>query len=219
MYKLVVATSDNYVDAVPLFFKAIDKYWPDCPLRRELIYCGTPPDFTGLSIPINGIVKLGKDDGWINSMIKYMSTPYGHEGPFLFMLEDYLICDAYTHLVNLAFAAFNDPLVDMVRVKATPGPTLPWPTEGIGQIDLDEQYSASLQASIWRPKAFLALLQAVHAAGGRSAWDFEIKGSNLVKGLGLGYFLGLEDSGVGYKNLYRRGKKVASVVKWTEENL
>jgi hypothetical protein len=217
--KLVVAASDNYIDAVPLFFRAMEKFWHDCPYRRELIYCGTPPDFTGLNVPLNGIVKLGKDDGWIESMIKYTDTPFGNEGPFMLMLEDYLVCDSNTALVELAAKKFVDPLVDMVRIRATPGPTLPWPCDGIGQIDMREPYAASLQAAMWRPSAFSAILHAVYDAGGRSAWDFEIKGSDIAASLGLGYFLGLEDSGVSYKNLYRRGKKVSEVAEWAKANL
>ena len=218
MTKIAVIASDNYVDAVPLCFKALDKYWPTCKMRRELVYCQTPPDFHDLNVPLNGIVRLGEDQGWIKNVMRYIYA-FGHDQPILLLLEDYLLCDSNDNLMAIADAAIQDSSVAMVRVRATPGPTLPWTVEGLGEIDKQTNYSVSLQASIWQPGALMKILKAVFAAGGRSAWDFELKGSKLVPDLDIGHFLGLEESGIAYKNLYRRGEKVPNVVKWAEENL
>jgi len=215
--KLVVVTSDHYVDAVPLFFRALDKFWHDCPMKTELVYCEMPPVLSDKKP--DSIVKLGMDQGWITNMIHYLKTPFGTEEPFLLMLEDYLICDVDRDVMKAAESAIAGPDVDMVRVRPTPGPTLPFSLPGIGQIDKNEPYSMSLQAAIWKPKALLRILEAVSAAGGKSPWDLEITGSKIVAKMDTGLFLGTEVTGVSAYNLYRRGKKVPDVVKWAKENL
>jgi len=216
-----VIASENYRDAVPLCFKALEKFWPDCKMRRELAYTGEAPALKECKVPLNGIFPLGEDQGWIQNLINFLAARKNPHERLLLILEDYLVCDVDRELMRLAEVPFLFSETMAVRVKPTPGPDgvlhgLP----EMGPIFFTSPYCVSLQTTIWDPKHLTRLAEGILKVGGKSAWDFELMGSKILAGLNPNVpIYGLTKTGLACKNLYRRSKPVPEVLRWAEENL
>jgi hypothetical protein len=212
---VAIISSPNYIDALPWSAKAFDRAWPDCPYPIYVGYHNLIPD-----IPENWIpCKLGKDKGWIRSMIAFLRRiPDTH---LLLILEDYILIDVDQELIEIAENQVMRDSVGMVRLVPTPGPTLPYDRhEELGEIDKTARYSLSLQASMWKKHTLLDILLILDSFYYKSAWNFELDGSRNLSQFGINRkFLGLHRGAMGYHNLYRRGKRVKEVDVWMMTNL
>ena len=203
--KVVISTCDAYAHSVPLALKCLERHFPAAIV--EVVYSNIKPEGSGVYW-----IKLLKDEGWIKNMWTYCRTTFALDnGPFVLLMDDYMLVDHDKDLLRVASEQIARPDVALVRLVPTPGPTLPWDTEFVGEIDKTSEYSLSLQATLWQPKALQIVCEYLLNMGATTAWDFELRGSEEVKSWDVGTFLGLTKSAVSYDNYIRRGKIVPAV--------
>lgn len=200
--RIVVPTCDKYVDIIPLMLGMLWDTWPDHGYPIDVVYTNKEPSAHGRLVRT---VSVGDDGGWVNNMLKYLNFD-GIDDLILLLLDDYMLVDVHTDFIESALRQFDNNAVAAVRLVPTPGPTLPWDGELIGEIDKRAQYSVSLQATIWRRDALKTLLAHLEEIGCISPWCVEIRGSEeLHKWQDIGHILCLTKGAVGYVNYYRRG--------------
>ena len=211
--RILIPTCDRYRDAVPLALKCLDARWPNHP-QVTVVYTETAPEVTGVTL-----VRLGRDRGWVGNLSAYFGTAFAREtDSVLLWLDDYMLVDFNAAVWARAVAALKDAA--LVRLVPTPGPTLDWRGDDlVGAIDKRADYSLSLQATLWRAADLHRVIHHLRGAGCASAWDVELRGSQLAAGWDdVGPFLGTRQCAVSYDNYYRRGKVVAAVAERLERD-
>jgi hypothetical protein len=206
--KVVIPTCDKYIFCIPPMIKRLKRFLPEAD-NVQVVYLNQKPK----TREAFWAVKLVEDKGWIENLWTYTCTTFGEvEGPFILLLDDYMLVDKNASLLNTAWEQIRRPGIDFVRLVPTPGPTLPWDVPGVGEIDKRADYSLSLQATLWNSHALKRICKHLLDMGASSAWDFEIMGSKAVANwTDNGTFLGLTECAVSYDNYVRHGEIVSVV--------
>lgn len=175
--RIVTFSCKKYAWMRPLHEACLRNAWPDCPYPREWV---------------------SDDDGRGWSLTYHQWAARVGTEPTLILLDDYMVDFVDREAIAKAFDLCR-PGVGCVRVRACPGPTLPYTVPGFGEIDKTLPYAVSLQAAVWCPAVLASLI-----VPGYSPWDVEIKGS-VHASLTAWQFLGTIGDAITYDELTVKG--------------
>ena len=181
--EIIVMTCDKFQWVLPVFFHLFKKFWPDCPWPVTVV--GGPALESNLD---SYSVYRSDDSVWCDLLMEYLEPKHDDDLVCIFC-EDYVVMGYVdTKVVNRCLRIIRaDPRVQLMRLNAVPGPTLPWGAEGIGEFDKDNApYLSSLVPCIWRVGHLRRLIEP-----GWTAWDVEILGTPKARRL-PGIYLGFE---------------------------
>jgi len=171
MNDIVVVTTScyKYNHIWPIYFRLFKKYWPDCPYNFMLLTdVGKYEDIQ--------VFSTGKDFGWASNLKKLLENV--KEEKVILLVEDLLLCNyVNTKMVMQASHYLDKYSLGVVRLepyhKQTKFGLKDWEIdENYGVINKYDNYSVSIQPSVWRKSTLMQLL-----LNGETAWDVEIKGS------------------------------------------
>jgi len=217
MPEITVVTCDKNVDIVRKFYTCFVAAWPGCPYPVTIVGNTRMPLLPKPNPNWRSFLS-GPDRGWASTVLSYVRDNM-HRGPFLILLEDYLLKQVrFAERIDAAFREAALPEVGMVRLNPCPGPTIDLPPdsgltprEGWGVLDPQCRYALSLQPAIWDGEVILRLFRE-----GNDAWQTEIHGSRRAAVLGdtLPTFFSSTTTLLPYQNYLRHGRKVAEVEHW-----
>ena len=211
--KIIIFTCDKYARCIPIFYHFWKKNWPDCPYPL-LIVTGEQkielPDDPSVSV-----VYQGADKGYASNAKNFLST--FPDEVCLLIMDDYVLRWVNTSMIERAEQLCRQQDIGCVRLVAHPGPTLPFGEPGFGEIDKRAaEYAVSLQATIWKRRVFMGLLEE-----GESAWATETSGTVRVRNK-PGRFLGVEEPAMEYLHYCREGESNPhdnpEVVQWVKDH-
>jgi hypothetical protein len=183
--RIVVSTSDKYIQAIRPFAWLMKKYWPGHP---EVVVLGfTPPSFT---MPDNFIFhSIGRFDHypvqrWSDAVYKGLSEL--PDEIFILMLEDYWITRPVHDDVVRMCADYMEQFKYVARIDMTGdrlhagGATF---YGKLGMVDLiwsdpDSPYHMSFMAGMWRKEHLFRVL-----VPNETPWDVEIHGTTRLSKL------------------------------------
>jgi len=199
---IFIAGRDSYADTWDVFFKLFFKYWPDCPFPVYLI--SESKKFLDERI-INLNIKENDFDVWdkqwasrIKQALAEINIPY-----FIFFHTDYLLEQKVNTEKILNFLKIADENnIGCIRLFPSPPSKEKWNgSKELGLILKTDDYSVSLQVSLWKRSVFENILE--------SNWspvDMEILGSKksfIIQELFLGMFK--SNPAISYKNGIKKG--------------
>ena len=194
--RIVTFSCSRYAWMRPYHEACFNRAWPNCPYPREWIQDDTQA-------------------GWAMTYHRWAARA-GTE-PTLVLLDDYMVDYVNTEAMRLAFEFCDIGGVGCVRVRACPGPTLPYHIElpvattfsqideyqrvgmMFGEIDKSLPYAVSLQAAVWRPDVLASLILPRW-----TPWQVEIEGSKHAA-LTSWKFLATREDGITYNELSVKG--------------
>ena len=208
--EIIVMTCDKHQWVLPIFLHLFKKFWPDCPWPMTVV--------GGKALEGNldsYSVYRGDDSIWCDLLMEYLE-PKADEDFVCIFCEDYMIMDDVdTKAINRCLKIIQaDPEVQLMRLNAVPGPTLPWIAElGIGKFDKEKApYLSSLVPCIWRVGYLRRLIEP-----GWTAHDVEIAGTLKARTL-PGVYLGIESGQlIPCHNYLIRGKINPAAAKEVQE--
>ena len=182
-YKILVTTSDKYLDALKPFFYLLEKYWTPTP--PDVYVVGFEPPSFELP-PGSKFLSLGSMDQypinrWSDQVIGGLHA--FPEDVFIFMLEDMWITQpVYTSVVNMAY----DYMIQfeyVARFDMTGDRLHSRPREEIAMHGMlgphkiinsgpDAQYHMSTMPAFWRKEHLLSVL-----IPGETPWQVELQGT------------------------------------------
>lgn len=222
--RILVTTCDAYGHIMPAFARAFVRAWPDNRYPVTVLWAGEDcrpwmEALADLPEPVKDWRLFQMPDmGWSANLIWYLDrTARQESGPFVLLLDDYILDAVNTRLVGLAAHLISHPEspYGMIRLHPVPGPTLPTALPDIGMIDNERPYAISLQPAIWKPEVITDLFRS-----NEDAWTAEISGSQRAIDYARYDFAATWQSAIGYRGLMRRGGLVdADTQAWIEANL
>jgi hypothetical protein len=191
MAGIVVFSCPKFAWMKPLWFRAWERAWPDCPYPVEWV---------------------GNEAGepWGACYLRWAQRHTGE--PWLVMLDDYMVQDVDRELMATAGEQMRTTeYVGCMRLKPTPGPTIPYHPD-VGQIDtalaIPHGYPVSLQPSIWVTEAL-----AWHVEPHYSPWQVEIEGSKKAPFCPWKTY-GTYKTAVGFRELSVKGVIQEDTLEW-----
>jgi len=184
-YKILVVTSDKYINAIRPLGYLLNRYWPEYP---EVVVGGfTPPNFTlPPKFRFHSIGKMSDYpiDRWSDGLIKFINDV--GDDVFMLMLEDMwpirpvydkAVDMAHDYMVQFEYVARLDLTGDRLN---SGGAAL---YGKLGHIDLiwsdpDSQYHLSMMPAFWRKSHLLRVL-----VPGETPWDVELRGTPRLSAL------------------------------------
>jgi hypothetical protein len=172
---ILVPSCDNYSDAWGPFFQLLFRYWPDPGYPVYLV--SNLEEFRHPRV-IN--IRVGPDTDWSSNLLSALDRiPESH---LLIILEDYFLVEPVDGgAIRELFLHQCRSAIGYLRLYPCPGPreiTENVVGYGIGFVDKEVPYRASLQSAIWKKELLRNL-----ARRGESAWDFEDAGSRRSNGM------------------------------------
>lgn len=196
---VLVAAWDPFEPVWNNFFKLLNKYWePEC----EIVFATNSKE---PSIPNVNVVPT-QELGWTDKVLvalEHINTEYT-----FFILDDYFINEPLsTEHIQLHIDFLNEYKANKVMLEyKCKGLKLEQPFSYKGnivhQLASNSDYLTSTQPSIWKTSYLRDCLQT-----GWNAWQFEIDGTNRIRGNERGTYLMLRDKKP-YWNAIVKGKKV-----------
>lgn len=208
--KVVVATCDKNSWLLNTFFHFFDKFWSDCPFRKEIITETKPDNF-----PNTFVFQAGKL-AWSDMMIKYLKERQSIW--IILLLEDYLLRSPVDMNRIAQVLSVLDEDVGCVRLnerdKYAEGYSRIASQTGFREYPLCAPYSLSLQASIWKCSYLLGLLEE-----GESPWQTEKRGS-MRTGQFEQRVLWVNEPILDYElgGCLKKGTMIPKMEKWIREN-
>jgi hypothetical protein len=140
-----------------------------------------------------------RERGFAGNLLYYVERLLN---PFMMLMDDFMLFEVNNDLLLTAWFIASAPDVGCVRLVPWPGPTLPYARdENFGEIDKSLEYAISLQASMWKPRTFLDLLDA-----GWNPWEIELNGSKRAATYDK-RFIGCKTCAVNYWDYMMRGNR------------
>jgi len=190
---VIVFTSDSHNWCLKPFSLLFNKYWSE---NQRVDIAGytdpeldLPPNFKFYSIAKPQYNKAR----WADGAIKFLrSVEYTHS---VILLEDYWLCrsvctsDIDTLLDFCVYCGDNILRVDLTADRLYAGGCKDygyWNKFDIVQAK-GAPYELSLQAGLWNIKSLLSVLEDLET-GYKSAWDVELKGTEIVIGRNMNIF-------------------------------
>jgi hypothetical protein len=162
---VLICSSDRYHSLWPLQLDAWANRWPDCPYP---VYLGAD------SIPCDRVTTLTcteKGLSWSSCLLEWLEAI--DSDYVLLTLDDFILRRPVdTSTVSDCLQFIEKETIDCLRLVMRPKPFYPAGDRRFGKYDPALPYLVSLQASIWKKSALLALLR-----HGESIWEFEQYGT------------------------------------------
>lgn len=185
-YPIVIATSDNYINALKPFVFLMNKYWDYPP---ELIVFGFTPPPNDFHLECDWrFISIGEQEHfpiqrWSDAIIAGLETI--EEEVFIFMLEDMWITRpvhervvnmAYDYMLQFEYVARFDLTGDRWNAFDSQGNRPPFYGK-LGHVNLvfslpNSQYHLSTMPAFWRKKHLLRAL-----IPGETPWQVELQGT------------------------------------------
>ena len=173
--KIVILTCEKYTWMIPLFYHFLNKYWPHCPYKTEIVADAVP----NLDIPFSphtDSVFYTEGVSWSSGILNYIKQ--SKDDKFLLTPEDYILKSPVNTDRVLEAEALCTGSVGCVRLNAPDKyfvHTKDVNIKGFKEYPLDRSYSMSMQAAIWQRDYLIDVLR-----HGEDAWQAEIDGSKRL---------------------------------------
>lgn len=172
--RLAIITCEKYHDALPPFFKLLERFWPttstpwlvsDGPNFYAPWLGGTSPNF----IPIEG------SGSWCNVLRAFVSKI--DDDPIIMQDDFFLTSHVNQESIIYAYSQMKATNSGCVRLFPCPGADTEYGDPYVGTVRLGTRYRISCQAAIYSRAYLLKILSKIDG----TAADFEIQGTKVAE--------------------------------------